>query len=74
MTYEDFKKDIIEALNNKPKWSRKGQFVFNYIDQKYNVARDVQFGDGIDCFYDDDCIETFIIKCYERYDKKNKTN
>lgn len=74
MTYEEFKNDIINALNNKPKWSRKGQFVFNYIDQKYNVARDVQFGDSIDCFYNDDCIEIFIIKSYERYDRKNKKN
>lgn len=74
MTYEEFKNDIINALNNKPKWSRKGQFVFNYIDQKYNVARDVQFGDAIDCFYDDECIEIFIIKSYERYYGKNKKN
>lgn len=74
MTYEEFKNDIINALNDKPKWSRKGQFVFNYIDQKYNVARDVQFGDGIDCFYDDECIEIFIIKAYERYYRKNKKN
>lgn len=74
MTYEEFKNDIINALNDKPKWSRKGQFVFNYIDQKYNVARDVQFGDGIDCFYDDECIEIFIIKAYERYYRKSKKN
>lgn len=74
MIYEEFKNDIINALNNKPKWSRKGQFVFNYIDQKYNVARDVQFGDGIDCFYDDECIEIFIIKAYERYYRKSKKN
>lgn len=74
MTYEEFKNDIIKALNDKPEWSRKGQFVFNYINEKYNVARDVQFKDGVDCFHNDDYIETFIIKCYERYDKKNKTN
>lgn len=74
MTYEEFKNDIINALNDKPKWSRKGQFVFNYIDQKYNVARDVQFGDAIDCFYDDECIEIFIIKAYERYYRKNEKN
>lgn len=73
MTYEEFKTDILNALENKPKWSRKGQFVFNYIDSTYNVARDVQFGDGVDCFYQDDCIEIFIIKSYERYKEKNQT-
>lgn len=74
MTYEEFKNDIIKALNDKPEWSRKGQFVFNYINEKYNVARDVQFGDNIDCFYDDKYIEIFISKSYEKYKEKNKTN
>lgn len=52
--------------NSIPEWSRKGQFVFNYIDKYYGVARDVQFLDNVDCFYDDSKIDQFIELAYKR--------
>ena len=60
MTLREFKEDIYEALANKPKQYRKGQFVFNYIDCVYGVARDVQYKDKVDCFHDDTKIDEFI--------------
>lgn len=66
MLYEELKNEVYKAMENKPNWSRKGQFVFNYIEEKYeNVARIVQFDYNIDCFYDDSCINEFIAKCCE---------
>ena len=52
-------------MYSKPNNWRDGQFVFNYIDEKYGVARAVQFIDGVDCFYDDSKIEDFISRSYE---------
>lgn len=61
MTYEELKNEVFDALKNKPDWSRKGQFVFNYIEEKYGpVAREVQFIKHVDCFYDDTQINAFI--------------
>lgn len=72
MTKEELKKEIEEAaIENKPKNWRKGQFVFNYIDAIYNVARDVQFIDKVDCFYIDDLIDDFIEKATERINQNN---
>lgn len=50
----------------KPKDWRKGQFVFNFIDANYGVARAVQFEDRVDCFYMDNKIDEFIEKCAKR--------
>ena len=72
MQYDEFKADIIRQMDNRPSWSRKGQFVFNYIEEKYgDVARYVQFIDHIDCFYNDSMIEPFIIKCYCSLKERN---
>lgn len=62
MKYEDFVTMIFGFVKSSPKEWRRGQAVFNVIDEKFGVARDVQFGDGVDCFYDDSKIEEFI-KC-----------
>ena len=54
MTYNDFITEIWSNVDNCPKSWRKGQKVFNVIEELYgNVARDVQFIDNVDCFYDD---------------------
>ena len=53
MLKKDFQKEIDQALKSKPKNWRNGQFVFNYIDRKYKVARSVQFEDHVDCFFSD---------------------
>lgn len=58
LTKEELLKEIFDYP--RPDYIRKGQHVFNYIDRKYNVARDIQFLDKIDCFYDDSKIDTFI--------------
>jgi len=63
------------AYANKPKDIRKGQAVFNYIEEAYGeVAREVQFIDDIDCFYNDDYILPFIIAVYYRLYHKEKEN
>lgn len=63
MKYEDLKNEVYEALKTKPTCLRDGQFVFNYIEKKYNVASIVQYERDVDCFYDDSCIDTFIAEC-----------
>ena len=60
MTFNDLKKEVMTQMENKPSCWRKGQFVFNYIDDKYNVARAVQYSDKVDCFYDDKNIDNFL--------------
>ena len=71
MTYEEFIAALWEEVAKAPKSWRKGQAVFNVIDEKWNVARDVQFQDGIDCFYDDSQVDLFIDKAWTRiYNKQ----
>lgn len=61
MDYNDLKERVVYHLKyNKPRKWRDGQFVFNYIDCIYGVARAVQYQDGVDCFYDDTQIDEFI--------------
>ena len=70
MTYNDFITEIWSNVDNCPKEWRKGQKVFNVIEELYgNVAREVQFIDGVDCFYDDsdETISLFIDKCWIRF-------
>ena len=71
MTYEKFIAELWEEVAKAPKAWRKGQAVFNVIDEKWGVARAVQFEDGIDCFYDDKQIDLFIDKAWTRiYNKQ----
>lgn len=68
ITFEDFKNDILIALESKPKDWRDGQFVFNYIEESFpGLSRAVQFGKKIDCFYRDDKIDEFIKEAYNIY-------
>lgn len=64
MTSKELKEEIF-SIPQPPQW-RQGQFVFNYIDQIYGVARTVQFIDNVDCFYDDDKIDDFL-ECAIKY-------
>ena len=66
MTFEEFKQEIEEVITNRPSYYRKGQAVFNHIDEKYGVARAVQFQDGIDCFYIDNLIDRFVSYAFKR--------
>ena len=63
ITIEDLKKEISTA--KFPKNWRKGQSVFNYIDNVYGIARTIQFKWGIDCFYNDNNIDEFLNKAVE---------
>lgn len=65
ITLEEFRADVLTAMENKPKEWSDGQFVFNYIKEKYRVARYVQYIEGIDCFHNDNNIESFIVRSYE---------
>ena len=65
MTYKDFRKEVLDFLKDKPKEWRDGQAVFNYVNEKYQVARYVQFMEGVDCYYNDKIIESFIKASYE---------
>ena len=61
---DEFRAEVLTAMLKKPKEWRDGQFVFNYIDEVYGVARSVQFVEGVDCFYDDKKIDDFIDRSY----------
>ena len=66
-TFEDFRSGVFRFVDNKPKAWRDGQAVFNYINDTYGVARAVQFGKNVDCFFDDNKIEEFIKEAYDMY-------
>lgn len=65
ITFEEFDSMIKAALKEKPAEWRDGQFVFNYIDKFFCVARIAQYKYGIDCFYIDANIDEFIKTCYD---------
>lgn len=67
ITFDALKNEVMIAMENKPKQWRKGQFVFNYIDEVYGIARHVQFVDNVDCFYLDDQIDSFLRCVVDRY-------
>ena len=67
LDFEMFKETVKNFVKIAPKCWRKGQAVFNVIDYIFGVAREVQFGCGVDCFYNDDAIDEFIAKSYEQY-------
>lgn len=65
ISFEEFREEIWNFVHeDKPDCWRNGQAVFNYVDDMYGVAREVQFVSGIDCFYDDSKIEEFIVESY----------
>ena len=67
MNFDTFRNEVwTYAKTDRPTDWRRGQAAFNYIEQKYHVARQIQFEDGIDCFYDDSKIDDFIIASYRR--------
>jgi uncharacterized protein YpiB (UPF0302 family) len=67
MTYHEFRNEVLGMMKLKPKEWRDGQFVFNYINEHYGVARQVQFIERIDCLYDDSQIEAFILSSYRQW-------
>lgn len=70
MSFDEFKEYVLKRVEYTPKEWRYGQSVFNIIDEKFGVARDVQLFDGVDCFYKDKFVDEFLVKSYNRYLKK----
>lgn len=72
MSYESFKKSIIEEVElTRPKSIRKGQAVFNYVDEKFGLARKIQYDYNIDCFYNDAKIDAFLKILYKLTQSKS---
>jgi hypothetical protein len=71
LTKEEFFAKIGIAMKQMPNNWRKGQKVFNAINEEFGVARIVQFQYEIDCFNDDSKINEFKNKAYEVYRKQN---
>lgn len=61
--------DAKEMMDTHPGY-RYGQSVFNIVDMYIGLARDVQFYDHVDCFYDDNMVDEFIDRVIERIDKR----
>jgi len=70
LTKKEFFSKINEAIKQMPSNWRKGQKVFNAIDAIFGVAREVQFHHKVDCFHNDENIETFKEKSYEIYKER----
>lgn len=64
MSFEEFKKEVYDAVEARPDFIRKGQAVFNYVDGTFGAARAAQFEYGVDCFYNDNKINDFLDICY----------
>lgn len=56
---------ILIASKLAPEQFRKGQAVFNYINEFFGLARHIQFNKHIDCFYDDSQVECFLSETYK---------
>ena len=69
-TFEELKNEVMTEAQNRPSYIRLGQFVFNYIDSIYGVARQVQFDDKVDCYYLDKNIDEFLICALKRINEK----
>ena len=72
LDYGYFVMYIHERAHNRPKEWRYGQAIFNYMEADFgDIARQVQFIDGVDCFYaDGDCndnINDFVDRCWDRF-------
>ena len=58
---------------DRPKEWREGQYVFNAAEMIFGgFARQVQFEDGVDCFYNDEMIDEFIKYLSNRIKEYNK--
>lgn len=69
MTHDDFVLDVLRETRIREAGIREGQAIFNYIDTTYGVARDVQYEDCVDCFFDDSQIYEFVEKAWDRFTK-----
>ena len=72
--FKDHVKQIAKSIIEDSPYIRYGQAIFNYVDEKYGVARISQFDYGIDCFYDDTRVEQFLDKSYELIKAVNRND
>lgn len=63
--FKSYVKKIADNIVKDYPHIRYGQAVFNFVDERYGVSRIVQFKCGVDCFYNDECVDDFLDKCYE---------
>ena len=71
-TREELKEIILDDSKKMKElypYYRWGQAVFNYVDEYFGVARKVQFEDNVDCFYNDDAVDSFIEKTLDALGK-----
>ena len=71
-TREELKEIILDDSKKMKElypYYRWGQAVFNYVDEYLGVARKVQFEDNVDCFYNDDAVDSFIEKTLDALGK-----
>lgn len=69
MTINEIKQEIY-SVPIPTNW-REGQFVFNRVEELYGkVAREVQFEDNVDCFYDCNTIDEFLTCVINRLNSK----
>lgn len=59
-SYQEYKNECLIVAENRSRFLRKGQAIFNYVDENYGIAREAQIVHKIDCYYFDEKIEEFI--------------
>jgi len=70
---ESFMNFINFLMERKVKLWREGQSVFNFVEMYFgNVARKVQFEDGIDCFYNNENIDSFLEASWKRISEQKR--
>lgn len=74
VTFDEFKNFVMNAVDKCPKEWRKGQAVFNVVDEMFGVARTIQFKDGVDCFYNDYNIDKFLELAFYYFSIKYNDN
>ena len=60
MTKQELIDEIKIALANKPLYLRKCEFIYNYIDENYNVVNNIRVRDFVSCLFDNDSIDKFL--------------
>ena len=60
MTKQKLIDEINIVLVNKPSYLRKGEFIYNYIDENYNVVNNIRVRDFVSCLFDNDYIDKFL--------------
>ena len=60
MTEQELIDEINIALANKLLYLIKSEFIYNYIDENYNVVNNIRVRDFVSCLFDKDSIDKFL--------------